>query len=122
MNRFLLAAAAVVVSTSAPAQPPDRGWIGTFFVPSILCDTEEQLRSIGQALDESKEAFRARFTEFNEMRISRVFGTAGEKYELGHMRLGRQVFYGWGVPVQNERGKGHFLFLEPVTQKIKNSI
>lgn len=128
----LAMAAAVLMATSASAQPPPQGWIGPLSQPSILCDTSTQLQSIVDAFEDGMEAAHARFTELYRTPNGRHEPTCAvvvirlaqlvESTRLGRITIGGHDVYGWMIHIENEGGEGYYLYLESPTEALRDTI
>ena len=129
---FIAAAVALWTAVSANAQPPHSGAVRPYPVPSILCDTREQLQSILAAFGQSDDVGVQRFVELyrtiNDKREPTCAVTAVgvvktlDVIELGRFRFGGTDFYGWSAHIRSGASEGHYLYLETVAEALKEYI
>jgi hypothetical protein len=132
MRRLIFAAVAAGCAVAAQAQPPPRGSVAGFAQPSILCDTQEQLQSIVNALGESLEAGQARYLDFFKMMNAQHEPTCaivpvrmavtGETTDLGMLSIDGTDYRGWSVHVGNRAGYGYYLYLETKAETLRDYI
>jgi hypothetical protein len=129
---LFLAAAATFFTGTAHAGPPPEGWEGGFSRASILCDTNDQLKSIVAAFNEGVDAAQSRYTELFAKMNARHEPTCavtairssvtGETSDLGIFEVAGATFHGWSIHVANAAGDGYYLYLEPAKRPIDNMI
>jgi hypothetical protein len=117
---------------TAHAGPPPKGWEGGFSRASILCDTNDQLKSIVAAFDDGVDAAQARYAQFFSTMNAKHEPTCAvtniqssvttETSDLGVFEVGHESFHGWSVHVVNSAGEGFYLYLEPAKRAIDNMI
>lgn len=122
--------AAVVGATIAPyayADPPPQGWTGTLSVPSIVCNTRDQIVAISKAGESGGHiAVLAALQEFSKvidtkgepsctvMPIPTV--TFGASEDIGFsINAAEKRVKAWASPIGNAQGNWWVLFAEPDT-------
>src|SRR5688572_20618342 len=132
MKRLILAASAVLLASTVHAGPPVRGYQGGLHRPSILCDTEEQLKSIIEAFGKGLGAAQARYSELfatmNDKReptcaVAAVrVATTGESIDLGTFSVDGSQFRAWSVHIHNTAGEGYYLHIERIKDLLMKTI
>jgi hypothetical protein len=127
-----LAAALALSTAPAAAQPPISGAVSALPGPSIVCDTQAQLRSIVAAFELGAEAGEAKFVELFTLKNTRSEPTCAimsigaamtvESTSLGMLDLAGGQVYGWIVHIANEVGDGYYLHLESPAEALRDTI
>jgi hypothetical protein len=132
MKHLVLAASAVLLASSVHAGPPVRGYQGGLHRPSILCDTQDQLKSIIAAFGQGLGAAQARYSELfatmNDKReptcaVAAVrIATTGESIDLGTFVVDGSEFRAWSVHIRNTAGEGYYLHVERTKDLLMKTI
>jgi hypothetical protein len=132
MKRIVLAASAALLASTVHAGPPVVGYQGGLHRPSILCDTQEQLKSIISAFNQGLGAAQARYSElFSTMNDKREptcavaavrVATTGKSLDLGTFIVDGSEFRAWSVHVRNTAGEGYYLHIERTKDLLMKTI
>lgn len=119
--------ASALLASYAKADPPPQGWTGSLSVPSIVCNTKEQITAIAKAGENGgHSAVLAALEEFSKvidtkgepsctvMPIPTVTFGASEEIGYSTNAVGKRV-KAWASPIGNVRGNWWVLFAEPDT-------
>ncbi len=124
MNRFPLAGAALMLmAVPAMASPPPIGWQGNM-KPAILCDKQEQIKDIFEALRVSEASAAQKYAVYLAQKnakdeptcvVSATQGMYGKRAGLGEVTVSGATLKAWALHVLNPVGEGWLLYMEPAT-------
>lgn len=128
-----IAFVALCAYSRAQAEPPPNGWYGAFPVPSVACDTKDEIKAIVEAANKGSDELTAMFAKYHDEKNATgepvcVYGhleafAVGESEYLGLSKTmnGQQVKT-WVLHAGNEHAEFYVLYSEKISSAPETSI